>query len=86
MTEDMQGMLESAAFPFTHQSDGNSVTATGMTLRDYFAAKAMAVVMPAVVDTLRRQTLSQEKIDQLKNGAAAACYGMADAMLKARAE
>lgn len=86
MTEDMKETLESAAFPFTHQSDGNSVTATGMTLRDYFAAKVMAVVMPAVVDTLRRQTLSQEKVDQLKNGAAAACYGMADAMLKARAE
>ena len=70
------------AFP-TNTGLGNH-QAEGMTLRDYFAAKAMAVVMPAVVETLRKQTLSQEKTDQLKNGAAAACYGMADAMLKAR--
>jgi hypothetical protein len=56
----------------------------GMTLRDYFAAKAMAVIMPTVVEILQKQAMSTEKTDQLKNGAAAACYGMADAMLKAR--
>lgn len=84
MTEDMKDTLESAAFPFTHYANSESVTATGMTLRDYFAAKAIAVVMPSVVEILQKQNLSQEKTDQLKKGAAAACYGMADAMLEAR--
>lgn len=56
----------------------------GMSLRDYFAAKAMAVIMPTVVEILQKQAMSTEKTDKLKNGAAAACYGMADAMPKAR--
>ena len=53
------------AFPWTH----DNITCTGMTLRDYFAAKAMqglmdaAMPMPEIAD---------------------AAYEMADAMLKAR--
>jgi hypothetical protein len=75
MKEDMQRMLESAAFPFTHHSDGDSITATGMTLRDYFAAKAMqAVIMSGAVPT-------GIMIDTAKEA-----YQMADAMLEARAD
>jgi len=55
-----------------------------ITLRDYFAAKAMAVVMPTVVAELQRKAHGQDKTTLLKNAAAEACYGMADAMLKAR--
>jgi hypothetical protein len=73
MTEDMQRMLESAAFPFTHHSDGDSITATGMTLRDYFAAKAMQGLLASSVNG---------KMDEF----ASRSYKMADAMLKTRAE
>jgi hypothetical protein len=75
MTEDMKETLESAAFPFTHNSSSDSLTATGMTLRDYFAAKAMqAVIMSGAVPT-------GIMIDTAKEA-----YQMADAMLTARAE
>ena len=56
----------------------------GMTLRDYFAAKAMQVVMPSVIAELQRKSYSDEKTKLLKNTSAEACYGMADAMMKAR--
>jgi len=59
-------------------------TEGGMTLRDYFAAKAMQIIMPSVVAELQKRSYSDEKTTQLKNAAAEACYGMADAMLKAR--
>ena len=58
----------------------------GMTLRDYFAAKAMQVVMPSVIAELQRKSYSDEKTKLLKNTSAEACYGMADAMMKARTE
>jgi len=47
----------------------------GMTLRDYFAAKAMPIAA-TFYDTS----------DEVCNEAAAWCYKMADAMLKAREE
>ncbi|MEQ5183138.1 hypothetical protein ABN222_01255 [Providencia alcalifaciens] len=52
-------------------------TNTGMTLRDYFAAKAMNGILanPAMIDTATDQTLEWVA----KNA-----YQMADAMLKAR--
>jgi len=56
----------------------------GMTLRDYFAARAMQVVMPSVIAELQRKSYSDEKTKLLKNTSAEACYGMADAMMKAR--
>jgi hypothetical protein len=73
------------ALPISRELNGELVyQAKGLTIRDYFAAKAMAVIMPSVVEILQKQSMSAEKTDQLKKGAAAACYGMADAMMEAR--
>ena len=69
-----------SAFP--HIGIGTDVD--GMTLRDYFAAKALLVVMPSVVEELQRRNHSSEKTAMLKKVAAEACYGMADALLEAR--
>ena len=52
------------------------VLETGMTLRDYFAAKAMAVVWTEIPDDADRDLA----LDRLGRYA----YEMADAMLKAR--
>ena len=54
------------AFPWTHKD----LTCTGMTLRDYFAGKALAVA------------IHYYGIDQVY--AAKWCYEMADAMIEAR--
>ena len=61
-----------AAFPIVHP-DGQGVQYYGMSLRDYFAAKAMQgrLAVPGYVD-----------VEQ----AAAMAYRMADAMLKERAK
>lgn len=77
------------AFPQTYQKtidDGTKATVVryGMTLRDYFAAEAMAAVMPEVIKELQKTYVSKEKSDRLKKAACDACYGMADAMLEAR--
>lgn len=56
----------------------------GMTLRDYFAAKAMSIVMPPVLEEIRKRNISEADVAKLKQVSADACYGMADAMLKAR--
>ncbi len=51
----------------------------GLTLRDYFAAKAMATMFyPAIMESIR----TDEDLDCLK--VAGFAYQMADAMLKAR--
>jgi hypothetical protein len=56
----------------------------GMTLRDYFAAKAMAIVLPPVLDEIKNRKISDEHVAKLKQVSTEACYGIADAMLKAR--
>ena len=56
----------------------------GMTLRDYFAAKAMSIVMPPVLEEIRKRKISDADVDKLKRVSADACYGMADAMMGAR--
>jgi len=56
----------------------------GMTLRDYFAAKAMAVVMPSVLEEIRNRRISDADVTKLKRVSAEACYGIADEMLEAR--
>jgi hypothetical protein len=61
------------AFPWTH----DNITCTGMTLRDYFAAKAMQGIIFNDGDFLDARYGSPENI-------AVAAYHMADAMLKAR--
>jgi len=59
------------AFPWTH----DNVTCTGMTLRDYFAAKAMQA---AITGCATRSEVG------LYSDWAGFAYEMADAMLKAR--
>lgn len=76
-------MKDTPAFP---QPINPSEQGRGMTLRDYFAAQAMQVVMPSVIAELQRKSYSDEKTKLLKNTSAEACYGMADAMMKARTE
>ena len=66
-------MNKTAAFPWTH----DDITCTGMTLRDYFAAKAMQGIIFNDGDFLDARYGSPETI-------AFAAYHMADAMLKAR--
>lgn len=46
----------------------------GMTLRDYFAAKAMAAIAPNFIDEWSEQSISET------------AYSLADAMLRARGE
>lgn len=65
------------AFPFTPTQDRHSST-PGMTLRDYFAAKAIGK-LPPPADYVG----SKETEDSYKNWAKKA-YKMADAMLLAR--
>ena len=60
-------MLDKSAFPIPNQCKDD-----GMTLRDYFAAKAMQGFMA--------DSFLQAEVDEF----AARAYDMADAMLKAR--
>ncbi len=65
------------AFPSTQQyfpQDTNYEEATGMTLRDYFAAKAMQGLVANDIDC------SPEQVPHI----VASAYIVADAMLKAR--
>jgi hypothetical protein len=60
------------AFPWTH----DDLTCTGMTLRDYFAAKAMQGFMYGAP--------TNDEINDSLGSLAAVSYKLADAMLKAR--
>ena len=73
------------ALPISRELNGELVyQSKGLTIRDYFAAKAIAVIMPAVVAELQKRSYSSDKTKQLKTAAAEACYGLADAMMEAR--
>ena len=63
------------AFPWSHKD----VTCTGMTLRDYFAAKAMQGIVSQDGD------LCDSNYGE-PSGIAYAAYHLADAMLKARGQ
>ena len=65
------------AFPSEHElSDGVTLKASGLSIRDYFAAKAMAaIVIGNNADTCT-----------MGAGCAADAYGLADAMLAERAK
>ena len=65
---------ELPAFPRTYSGDGHN----GMTLRDYFAAKAMQIVLQEAL-RLGAATRAEDA-----PSVAAASYTMADAMLAAR--
>lgn len=73
------------AFPGTRGAEGYALVVTsGMTLRDYFAAKAMAGLLPTAMtysDQLERTGNGERALDEFM---AAMAYRYADAMLKAR--
>ena len=75
------------AFPTGIITDGKGKIiggSNGMTLRDYFAAKAMTAVMPAVINELKKTRGSVKEAIKLKDLSAETCYTLADAMMKAR--
>ena len=63
------------AFPIVINMGDNVKYHNGMTLRDYFAAKAMAAIL---------QTDDDLEWDDDQNSLASAAYGYADAMLRVR--
>jgi hypothetical protein len=70
-------MTNKTAFPSTQYCNGVSPSghSEGMTLRDYFAAKAMQGLL-----------VDPERVDDSRQECARLSYAMADAMLKAREE
>jgi hypothetical protein len=72
------------AFPFTAKNlrDGYDEVYSGMSLRDYFAAKALQAIIgnQSALDELHKIVASEEQDDSI----ARVAYGFADAMLKAR--
>ncbi|HHW8957405.1 hypothetical protein [Morganella morganii] len=65
-------MVGESAFPVkTDMGDGSRIEGMGVSLRDYFAAKAMASV-PLALDSNEQQLIAN------------AAYAQADAMLRAR--
>jgi hypothetical protein len=72
-------MKHESAFPIS----GSQYQHTeGMTLRDYFAAKAMQAVYAKHWDMFMDETYDHP--DEVVNGTASDAYEIADAMLKAR--
>lgn len=72
--------VDDASGEYGHQTGHNTWQCPGMTLLDYFAAKALA---PLYADALAERAWTQS--DQWQIGIARDAYSMADAMLKARA-
>ena len=70
------------AFPTTQWGHGGE--ADGMTLRDYFAAKAMQSIYAANVEWTPTGTPMDEESLQVLADVAQDAYKMADAMLSAR--
>jgi hypothetical protein len=68
-----------AAFPVVHP-DGKGVQYYGMSLRDYFAAKAMQEGVSVLMD------VDEHDADRVIKLIARASYMVADAMLKERAK
>jgi hypothetical protein len=71
------------AFPTLHIPDASPPAWSGMTLRDYFAAKAMQGFLSN--DNLLRESCKWHK-DGSETSIAVLAYDQADAMLKAREE
>jgi hypothetical protein len=73
------------AFPVQWELDGKMVADPGMTLRDYFAAKAMASYMSYDIAYENSDACDNGELEgDYYNGIAKSSYKMADAMLKAR--
>lgn len=91
-TELYDSLHNPPAFPTDteHQPNGHVVHLEGMTLRDYFAAKAMAgdwaadAENSAVCHFLEAEETSDKGEDLAFSRAASYYYSMADAMLEAR--
>ena len=66
-------MKEITAFPFVANDDTGMIINTGMTLRDYFAAKAI-------------QGLLASEVNAPMQSFAVRAYKIADAMMKARTD
>ncbi len=72
-----------SAFPVkTDMADGSSIESMGMSLRDYFAAKAMQGDWAAQSNEVGY--FSPQSTDEQLNNGAELYYRMADAMLRAR--
>ncbi len=59
-------------------------TSTGMTLRDYFAARGIETLMKSVTSELESKHYSIDKAQKIQDVYASMCYAMADAMMRAR--
>jgi hypothetical protein len=74
--------MDQFAFPGTLP---NGRTSRGMTLRDYFAAKAMqAMVEATVLDLARDQTGDPDLMNKALRNSASLSYMIADAMIEQR--
>ncbi|QTO46364.1 hypothetical protein [Burkholderia latens] len=60
------------AFPWCGDLNETPFISLGMTLRDYFAAKAMAAIAPNFIDEWSEKSIAET------------AYSLADAMLRAR--
>ena len=67
------------AFPATGRPDQQFIKQEGMTLRDYFAAKAIAVAWSAL-----EAGYFEADVESSTDKMAACAYQLADAMIKAR--
>ena len=81
-------MTDQPAFPAP--AGVSHITEQGMTLRDYFAAKAMQRLMGKMHDsifkTLKKSYKTEDAIEMSKGMIVDTAYQWADAMLKARDE
>lgn len=81
MSEEQEG---GTAFPIVHP-DGKGVQYYGMTLRDYFAAKA-SIEMYAPIDTIYRKLGRNPTVNELAEWIADARYIEADFMIARRSQ
>ena len=79
-------MTDKTAFPSTQYANGVSPTghSEGMTLRDYFAAKAMNGMLETAIDWFPTGRDADESSLEIFKDLARDSYAIADAMLKAR--
>jgi hypothetical protein len=76
--------IPALAFPHTWETgDGTTITSKGMTLRDYFAAKAMQAIL---ADQYANGIYVLDLDNDSEIVASNAAYTMADAMMKVRSE
>jgi len=73
-------MSEKRAFPNNYLGEAHK----GMTLRDYFAAKAMQGIFDSAIEWFPTDQKADEESLKLFKDIAQDSYAMADAMLKAR--